>query len=559
MPARNEPRAPTLRTQFVLIVAIGAIVPLGLFALWLTSSGVRAGETLLRRHLNQSGDQFVAALAERWQYREGELLLIAENEATVRVVARGVVSASDSQYLGELVSHVQRGIPSVELSDRIGRVVWSSTPASRRLLLGAPTPGSPAAATPGPMFAVEYPVVDSTNSRVGALRATLAVAGLVPADSARPIVPGARLGIRDAATDRILLPLHRDLEFTKDSRASIASETWLATARSVANPPLDIVIAAPLAPYVGPFREAARVGMIALVLVTGAVLALTVALTTRVTRPLRDLALAADAVSRGELDRRVATGGPLEVRRLGGAFNVMTDSLRSTLDALSRKSAMAAVGEFASALSHDIRNALTSIKVDVERTAHRPMDEAHGSAVLHRALNNIARLESLVSGALRLARADQSVRAELDVRSPVRAAAEIVAGAFAAVPATLTIAVPTEPVHATGDARALEQLLANVLFNAAQAVRPGGHARIGVTHDEGAVVIEVSDDGGGMDSDHIARLDQPFYSSKSNGTGLGLPIARQIAAAHGGELVITSELGHGTRVVLRLPQSVPSA
>jgi signal transduction histidine kinase len=66
-------------------------------------------------------------------------------------------------------------------------------------------------------------------------------------------------------------------------------------------------------------------------------------------------------------------------------------------------------------------------------------------------------------------------------------------------------------------------------------------------------VIEIVDDGIGMDDGQIARIQQPFYSSKSNGTGLGLPIARQIAAAHSGELVVASRQGRGTTVQLRLP------
>jgi signal transduction histidine kinase len=556
---RGESRASTLRAQFLLIVAGGAVIPLGLFALWLTSSGVRAGETLLRRHLDQSGDQFVAAVNARWQFRRGDLLLLAENEVTTRALTRGAVSAADSQFLNQLVGQVQRAIPSVELSDRGGHVLWSSTPASRRLSERDVSGVSLANVPAEPTFTISFGVRDSARTAVGTLRATLALAGLIPADSARPIVPGARLGVRESATGEVLVRLHRELPFTTASRVKIASEPWLATTRTIAEPGLDIVLAAPVTPYVGPFREAGRIGIIALILVTGAVLALTGALTTRVTRPLRDLAEAADAVSRGELDRRVASGGPLEVRRVGGAFNVMTESLRSTLDALSQRDAMAAVGEFATALSHDIRNALTSIKVDIERTAHRPMDEARGSAVLHRALNNVARLESLVSGALRLARGDHAALVTLDVRQPVRAAAEIVAGAFTAVPATLTVEVPDEPVQVNGDAKALEQLLANVLFNAAQAVRPGGHGRIRVAHDTGAVVIEIADDGSGMDDEQIARLDQPFYSSKLNGTGLGLPIARQIAVVHGGELVIVSRPGQGTTVRLQLPARVNEA
>jgi signal transduction histidine kinase len=173
-------------------------------------------------------------------------------------------------------------------------------------------------------------------------------------------------------------------------------------------------------------------------------------------------------------------------------------------------------------------------------------------------LNNVARLDSLVSGALRLARGKHMLLVDVDVRHPVRAAAEIVAGAFAAVPATLAIDVPDDPVTTSGDSSALEQLLANVLFNAAQAVRPGGAARIGILRHDGEVVIEVADDGIGMNREQIDRIQQPFHSSKSNGTGLGLPIARQIAAAHGGKLVVTSTPGRGTTVQLRLPTR-PSA
>ena len=126
------------------------------------------------------------------------------------------------------------------------------------------------------------------------------------------------------------------------------------------------------------------------------------------------------------------------------------------------------------------------------------------------------------------------------------------AGAFAAVPATLRVCLPDRAVHVRGDAKALEQLLANLLFNAAQAVRPGGAAQLALRLDEGAAVIEIADDGIGMDEGQIARLERPFGSTKANGTGLGLPIARQIVAAHRGTITIQSRPGCGTTVVVRL-------
>jgi signal transduction histidine kinase len=554
---RDRFRVSTLRGQFLLIVIGGAVIPLGLVALWLTSAGVRSGEELLNHHLDQSGEQFAAAMHRRWDYREGYLLYLAGNDVTTSVMERGVVSPADSAFLDQATSQVEETIPFVELTDSGGRVLWSSSPATRLVASSRSSTTALPDTALSPSYSVSYPIPpDPGQARIGVLRATLAVSGMIPPDSARPIVPGARLGVRQSTTNQILVPLHPEVEFTQESRVTIGSETWLARTRSLKDAGLEMVLAAPLGPYVGPSLAAGRVGIIALILVGGVVLTLTVLLTTRVTKPLRELALAADAVSRGELEQQVTAGGPLEVRRVGGAFNVMTTSLRSTLEALSGHNAMVALGEFATALSHDVRNALTSIKVDVERTLHRPMDEARGSAVLQRALNNLARLDALVSGALRLARGKHMELVSIDLRGPVRAAAEIVAGAFAVVPATLTIDVPDAPVIASGDASALEQLLANVLFNAAQAVRPGGQAHVRLVRETQAVVIEITDDGIGMDEEQIAATLRPFRSSKSNGSGLGLPIARQIAAAHGGELVVASRKEVGTTVQLRLTSRV---
>jgi signal transduction histidine kinase len=278
-----------------------------------------------------------------------------------------------------------------------------------------------------------------------------------------------------------------------------------------------------------------------------------VGLVRRITRPLDALSNAAEAVSHGNLDRHVDTAGPLEVQRVGKAFNVMTGTLRSTLGQLADRSAIAAVGEFAGALSHDVRNALTSIKIDLERSVLRPLDDGESSVVLRRALNNVTRLESLVTGALQQARRDGLAFETIDLRRPARTAAEVTAGAFAGVPASFSMVLPDEPVHVRADAVAIELLLANVLFNASQAVRSGGHTTLRVQREGDVAVVDVTDDGIGMGVGQLAQLNKPFPSSRPDGIGLGLPIARQVAAAHGGSLEITSHPGQGTTVRLRLP------
>jgi signal transduction histidine kinase len=240
------------------------------------------------------------------------------------------------------------------------------------------------------------------------------------------------------------------------------------------------------------------------------------------------------------------------VRRVGAAFNLMTEHLRATLDALSRRSAMAAVGEFAASLSHDVRNALTSIRVDVDRLSMRELNDPVATALVMRVLNSISRLETSVTGALRVARG-QSPLEELDLRLPIRAAADAVRGALAALPADLELLLPSDPLRIRGDEAALQQLFANVLFNAAQAMSSGGRVSVAADSVAEDVLVVIADTGSGISASNLARMGRPFFSTKSDGTGLGLPIVRQIVAAHGGSMEIESREGEGTTVHVRLP------
>ena len=550
--ARGLVRTATLRTQFLLIVICSALIPLSLVSLWLTSSAVRSGEQLLAHHLDESANHFVSAINARWEHRRGNLYLLADNTVTRDVIARGSLTDFDRQFLTDAMQEISETVPSVELVDKNGIILWNSAAETSSRPPQADTTRD---GLPRPAFLVSIPIPpDSAQVSLGYVRASLRLSDLFSPDSAQPVIPGGRLGIRDVRSGQVLIRIDRDVPFVETARVSIAGATWL-TSRRMSDAGLEIALAAPLAPYVNPLRDAGRVGVLMLLAVASVALLSTIVLMSRVTRPLSELADAADAVAKGQLDAQVSGGGPAEVRKVGSAFNLMVGSLRSTLEKLAQRNAMAAVGEFATSLSHDVRNALTSIKVDVERVAHRPMDQASSAAVLQRVLNNVARLDSLVSGALRLARGERATRVELDIRQPVYAAAEIVAGAFASVPANLSVDTEGDALVVNGDSAALEQLLANVLFNSAQAVRPGGATRIRVFRENGFVAVEVADDGIGMNAEQVAQLRQPFTSSKSSGTGLGLPIAHQIAAAHAGELSVISESGYGTRVTLRLPSA----
>jgi signal transduction histidine kinase len=109
----------------------------------------------------------------------------------------------------------------------------------------------------------------------------------------------------------------------------------------------------------------------------------------------------------------------------------------------------------------------------------------------------------------------------------------------------------------TGDSAALEQLFLNILLNAAQALHEGGRAVVRVEQDiEEEVSIKIRDEGPGIPAEALDRVFEAFYSTREGGTGLGLPIARRIAHAHGGQLRVHSVAEAGTEVEIILPMSM---
>jgi signal transduction histidine kinase len=542
-------RGIALRSQILLIVLGTAIIPLGIVGLWLTRSAMRSGEDLLHSQLNSSADRFAAAAASRWTYRKADIGLIAGNDASVRAVTGPTISEGDRNYLDKLAADLARTIPGIELRDREGRVRWSSMPQA----LQGPSREPATTRATGPSVHMETPITDASGLTVGNAVTEIVLSAVVPPDSARSFLPGTRVAMRSSSTGVVFVPFDTRFAFPTAAHLVFGDEAWLAVNRRMLDPPIDFIIAAPLMSYVAPFRRAATIGVISLLGVAALSILFATALSSRATRPLEQLAAASDAVTGGNLDRRVDVGGPAEVRRVGAAFNVMTENLRATLDALSRRSAMAALGEFATSLSHDVRNALTSVRVDLDRLTLRDLNDPVASTLVTRVLNNVSRVETAVTGALRIARRGRIPLQDVDLRQPIRAAADIVRATVIALPADLELRLPPEPIRIHGDEAALQQLFANLLFNAAQAMSAGGIARVVAESNDDEAVVTVADTGDGISRANLAKLETPFFSTKVNGTGFGLPIARQVVAAHGGSLTIESGEGQGTTVRVKLP------
>ena len=168
-------------------------------------------------------------------------------------------------------------------------------------------------------------------------------------------------------------------------------------------------------------------------------------------------------------------------------------------------------------------------------------------------LAQVRRLDAAVTGSLRIARSGTVVARDVNLGEVLREAIRIAEPSFRENgDRVATPGFAADPV-VRGDREALHQLFLNLLLNAQQALAPGGETRVSVRAAGDRVVVSIADTGCGMTSEQVARAFDPYYTTRPRGTGLGLPIARLIAVAHGGELSIQSTPGTGTTVEVSLP------
>lgn len=220
---------------------------------------------------------------------------------------------------------------------------------------------------------------------------------------------------------------------------------------------------------------------------------------------------------------------------------------------LQRRRALSALGEMAAVLAHEIRTPLGSIKGNAQLVAEeRPTDRRVSSMV-----QEAGRLERLVNGLLDYARPPEPRRASTDPDEVAERAAQIVAPRAEAAGVSLIVDPARCGRCLRADADQLVQVLVNLLQNAVEACgEPGAsgtHVALRIRHARGRVTFTVLDSGAGIDEAQLAQLLQPFFSTKQNGTGLGLSVARQIVEQHGGQLTLATRKEGGAVVEASLP------
>jgi signal transduction histidine kinase len=261
------------------------------------------------------------------------------------------------------------------------------------------------------------------------------------------------------------------------------------------------------------------------------------AMTRTITRPLGDLAKAADAVGRGTAIAPLQERGARELKRATRAFNAMQERLNRYLDSRTRVLA---------AMSHDLRTPITRLRLRVE--------SIEDEALRTRCVQDLDEMTRMVRGALSVFRGlnDEEPTVAVDVGALL----EELQRRYGEVNASVAIeGQAAAPIR--GKPLALKRCLGNLVDNALQY---GEHATIAVSDGDDELTIRVLDDGPGIPQEELDRVFEPFYRLESSrnratgGTGLGLSIARYVAQAHGGSLTLMNRDGGGLEARLVLPR-----
>ncbi len=246
-------------------------------------------------------------------------------------------------------------------------------------------------------------------------------------------------------------------------------------------------------------------------------------------------------------------GGTLVV--LAGVSLFWRRRAQALQGAMAEQAQLAAVGNLAAGVAHEIRNPLSSIKGFATYFGGLFPAGSREAAMARLVVEEVGRMDRSIAELLDLARPFVLQRRAHDLAALCQAAADLVAPECAAQGIAVAVEVPGG-LSVSWDSDRMRQALLNLLLNAVHAMPKGGQLTIqGRRLRDGQVELLVCDTGHGIAPEHLDRIFDPYFTTRGTGTGLGLAVTRRIIEAHGGHIEIQSQLGQGTTVRLVLPKA----
>jgi len=274
----------------------------------------------------------------------------------------------------------------------------------------------------------------------------------------------------------------------------------------------------------------------------------------RLTAPLQRLIAFTREVSSGNAQRR-APGSEDEVGRLAAAFNEMLDRLEQSQHALVRSEKLGLAGLLAARVAHDIRNPLSSIKMQAQLLTSHLRGDGDERNILASILRDVDQVESVIRNLLDVARPADLKPRPFQLNDVVRNVLQRLAPQLAHSNIDVETALdPALPLIAL-DVERFKDALLNVVVNALEAMPGGGALRVETRGTSGnmSVELDVCDDGVGIDPAMVDRVFDPFVSTKREGVGLGLVNAKVVVESHGGRITLVRRESKGTCTRISFP------
>ena len=317
--------------------------------------------------------------------------------------------------------------------------------------------------------------------------------------------------------------------------------------------------------------------------------------------PIMKLAEATSRVADGELGLKVHIDSRDELGDLARSFSLMSDKLKQAYDKLQNKlgltdqelvktnrelaeantrlqtameelkrnqerlvqsEKLAALGEMAACVAHEVRNPLSVIRSSAQLLTGKEPDKAsEGKAsegksaeLIQFIQEEVTRLDRVVENFLKFSRPVKVTLADENFNEVVEYATRVIEEKARETNVTLAMNLTENPGHCELDREQFRQLLMNLILNAIDASPNGGTVTVSTSIDDRWGVVSVTDEGSGISREHQEHLFKPFFTTKREGTGLGLSISQHIARAHGGELTLMKTSDQGTSLMVRIPR-----
>jgi two-component system NtrC family sensor kinase len=280
-------------------------------------------------------------------------------------------------------------------------------------------------------------------------------------------------------------------------------------------------------------------------------------------RPVRELAEGTTRVAAGDFNHAIPSRSEDEIGQLAKSFNTMTHRLKETQYQLLQSEKLASIGKLSATIAHEINNPLNGILTYTKLIERKLVDGTFKKEEIPKFRSYLAIMEretercsTIVRNLLDFARQrEPSLKSDVDINEVLEEALSLLANQIALQEITVDKRYGQLP-PLMADSTQLRQVFLNIILNSCEAMNNGGILTITTTFSDKrkkVVRVEITDNGLGIDDKDLSKIFDPFFTSKEQGTGLGLSVVYGIISSHHGTIQVRSKMGEGTTIVIKLP------